>query len=102
MGTSISTIPPDARVVELVAGTIHAPGEPNHGAAASFEVREAYCADTLTRWLILRVAPAGKPEQFGWAGRTYWCKRATGKNIAKLDAQLPDLRKLIRAGAARP
>lgn len=99
MSAALKTIPKDARLVELVAGTINAPGEPNHGAPASFEVREAYCAGTITRWLIIRVAPSGKPERFGWAKRSYWCKRATGRNIAKLNAQLPELRALIQAPA---
>ena len=99
MSTALKTIPNDAALVELVSGTINAPGKPNHGAPASFEVREAYCAGVPTRWLIIRVAPNGEPERFGWAKRSYWCKRASGRNIAKLNAQLPELRAMIQPAA---
>ncbi len=93
MATAISRIPRGATLTERIAGTVNSPGDTTHGLPASVEVWSGHDGDALAKWIVVRVE---SPDyKIGWADRSYWCKRATGRNIARLEAELPSLRALI-------
>jgi hypothetical protein len=93
LSTALSDIPAGATLIEKTEGVLNVPGEPNHGKRASIEVWEAYVSrgSTQARWVVIRV----EGEKLGSYDRPAWIKRATGRNIAKLTKELPDLRAMI-------
>jgi hypothetical protein len=92
MSTTLSNIPKGATLIVDIQGTINSPGEENHGKPASARVYQDFVGgDTLTQWLVLRV----EGVKLG-GDRTAWVKRASGRNIAKLQAELADIRQIIR------
>jgi hypothetical protein len=92
---TMKNLPLSARLIERIAGIIHAPGEPNHGEHASVEVWEAFIGHERKRALYLKMEYPSA-EESNWRHVPYWMKRATGKNIKVLEATVEEIRPLIR------